>query len=233
MCFAQFAKMYKSGARSNQSDEESSQEKGADEGVNNEDDGYNSEDPDDDKFNYVMTHETNGPNNYKKAGKLPDCIKLSGQFPGESSLMVKRSHPAVLRFNKANRQNNPQKFILSELMLYRPVKEEIDPEKANAMYEEMHEGKRKADIVKSQVMEHLEGVEEARYYVEQAKKELDLTEIAQTLDPTLEQENADCDDEETVEHPDFTHIDPGEVIKEQERQKLLDIEKLISQQMIY
>ena len=140
--------------------------------------------------------------------------------------MVKRSHPAVLRFNKANRQNNPQKFILSELMLYRPVQEEIDPEKAETMYEEMHEGKRKADIVKSQVMEHLEGVEEARYYVEQAKKELDLTEIAETLDPTLEQENADCDDEQTVEHPDFTHIDPGEVITEQEKAEAVKYRKV-------
>ena len=111
-------------------------------------------------------------------------------------------------------------------MLYRPVQEEIDPEKAETMYEEMHEGKRNADIVKSQVMEHLEGVEEARYYVEQVKKELDLTEIAQTLDPTLEQQNADCDDEETVEHPDFTHIDPGEVIKEQEKAEAVKYRKV-------
>ena len=53
-----------------------------------------------------------------------------------------------------------------------------------------------------------------------------LTEIAQTLDPTLEQENADCDDEETVEHPDFTHIDPGEVIKEQEKAEAVRYRKV-------
>ena len=74
MCFAQFAKMYRSGSRLNISEEESGQEKGADEDVSIEDDGYDSEDPDDDKFNYIMTHETHGPHNYKKAGKLPDCI---------------------------------------------------------------------------------------------------------------------------------------------------------------
>ena len=51
----------------------------------------------------------------------------------------------------------------------------------------MYNDKRKVDIVKSQVMEHLEGVEEARYYVEQAKKEIDLTEIAEKMDPALEQ----------------------------------------------
>ena len=161
MCFAQFAKMYRSGSRSNQSDEESSQEKGTEEDVSNRDDGYNSEDPDDDKFNYIMTHETNERSNYKKAGKLPEIIRLSGQFPGESRIMVKRSYPAVLRFNKANRQNNPQKFIMSELMLYSPVQEEIDIENAETMYEETYEGKRKTDFVKSQAIEHLEGVEEA------------------------------------------------------------------------
>ena len=120
ICFAQFAKMYRTGSRSNQSDEESSQEKG-EEDVNNEDDGYSSEDPNDDKFNYIMTHETNGMNNYKKGGKLPEIIRLSGLFPGESSIMVKRSYPAVLRLNKTNRQNNPQKFMLSELILYKLV----------------------------------------------------------------------------------------------------------------
>ena len=49
----------------------------------------------------------------------------------------------------------------------------------------MYDGKRKVDIVKSQVMEHLEGVEEARYYVDQVRKELDLTETSEQLDPAL------------------------------------------------
>ena len=106
-------------------------------------------------------------------------------------------------------------------MSYSPVKEEIDIEMAEPMYEETYEGKRKTDIVKAQVMEHLEGVEEARYYVEQIKKELDLNEIAQRLDPTLEQDNAECDDEPVIEHPDFAHIDPGEMIKDQEKSVVL------------
>ena len=54
-------------------------------------------------------------------------------------------------------------------------------------------------------------VEEARYYVEQVKKEIDLTETAQNLDPALEQDNADCDEEVDAEHPDFIHIDPGQI----------------------
>ena len=96
-------------------------------------------------------------------------------------------------------------------MLYRPTSSEVDIEEVQLQYEEMHGGERKVDIVKSQVMEHLEGVEEARYYVDQLKKELELTEISETLDPALEQENADCEEEGLVEHPDFEHADPDEV----------------------
>ena len=52
------------------------------------------------------------------------------------------------------------------------------------------------------------------------KKEIDLTDIAQKLDPTLEQNNADCDDDLDTEHPDFTHIDPGQITTELDNKKL-------------
>ena len=48
--------------------------------------------------------------------------------------------------------------MLSELMLYRPTSNEVDMDEVELQYEEMHDGKRKVDIDKSQVMEHLEGV---------------------------------------------------------------------------
>ena len=57
--------------------------------------------------------------------------------------------------------------MLSELMLYRPTIEEINEDKVEILYNEKYDSKRKVDIVKNQVMEHLEGVEEARYYIEQ------------------------------------------------------------------
>ena len=65
-------------------------------------------------------------------------------------------------------------------------------------------------------MEHLEGVEEARYYVEQAKKEVDLTEIGEQLDPALEQDNADCEEIELEEHPDLIHADPDQIKTEED-----------------
>ena len=124
------------------------------------------------RFNYIITH------NDKRGNKIPECIKLTDPYPGESGMMMKRKFPAVLRYNKTNRDNNPQKYMLGELMLYRPTNREIDVDQIESLYEEMIGDKRKVDIVKSKVMEHLEGVEEARYYVEQAKKELDLSEIS-------------------------------------------------------
>ena len=178
MCFAQFAKMFKS--YSNTSSEEDQNDHVKEDEVD-EDDGYASDDPDD-KFNYVMTNR----NYYKNGTKLPDYIVLSDPYPGEPRMMQKRNFPAVLRFNKTNKGNNPQRYMLSELMLYRPTSAEIEMDQVEALYGEMYNGKRKVDIVKSQVMEHLEGVEEARYYVEQAKKELDLTEIGEKLDPARE-----------------------------------------------
>jgi hypothetical protein len=42
-----------------------------------------------------------------------------------------------------------------------------------------------------------------------------MTEIANKLDPALEQANADCDEDVLVEHPDFLHIDPSQISTEE------------------
>ena len=60
-------------------------------------------------------------------------------------------------------------------------------------------------------MEHLEGVEEAHYYVGQVQIELDTAEVADKLDPAQEQDNTDCEDEGTEDYPDFIHNDPEQV----------------------
>ena len=204
MCFAQFAKMYRSYTKAKQDEEIDVDAKQGDDNVE-DDDGYCTDDPDD-KFNYVMTHKD------EKGKKIPECIVLKDPYPGEPRMMIKRKFPAVLRYNKTKRDNNPQKYMLGELMLYRPTNKEVDVDQVELQYDDMHGEKRKVDIVKSKVMEHLQGVEEARYYVEQAKKELDLTEISQALDAALEQENADCVEEGLLEHPDFVHADPGQIV---------------------
>ena len=66
-------------------------------------------------------------------------------------------------------------------------------------------------------MEHLHDVEEARHYVEEANKKLDLTKIRMTLDAAKEQENADCEEEEEELHPDYLHLDTENIDDIEER----------------
>ena len=212
ICFAQFAKMYHSfsRAKANENESEDNDAKGLEDDGEVEDGGYETGGDDADKFHYVITHEQ------KRRIKLPKYIELNNPFPGEPKMMIKRSQPAVLRFNKVNKDNNPKRYLMNELMLYRPLTQEIDMDQAETMYDETYNGQRKIDLVKGQVMEHLEGVEEARYYVEQVKKETDLTDVANTLDPMLEQDNAECNEELEADHPEFSHIDPGNIVTDKE-----------------
>ena len=190
MCLAQFAKMFRSYSKRKEKDDDTcgnDEDEGIDVNEDNiETDGgkSDSENADNDaeaKFHYIMTYEDNN-----KDGKpLPQIIQLNNPYPGEPALMSKRSYPAVLRFNKTNKDKNPRRYMLSELMLYRPFREEFNMDDVERMYNEEHNGNRKVQIVKSQVMEHLEGVEEARYYIEQAKKQIDLTYVRNKLDPAL------------------------------------------------
>ena len=55
-----------------------------------------------------------------------------------------------------------------------PHETEIDYEEANILYEELYNGERKVDLVKRQVMEHLQDVTEARYFAEECLKNVDL-----------------------------------------------------------
>ena len=56
-------------------------------------------------------------------------------------------------------------------------------------------------------MEYLEDVQEARYYVDEAKKKLEIEETGINLDAAAEQDNADCQEEELELHPDYSHMD--------------------------
>ena len=156
------------------------------------------------KFNFVMTIDTS--NSKKKI--LPKTIILEKVFPGEQSEMRRRLFPAALRFHKKYNATDPQRFMLSEVMLYFPHKVEIDIEDAPKFYEESFEGRRKVDIVKNQVMEYLQDVTEARHFVEEFLKEAELEETKVALDPLFVQENDDCIEEGIEEHPDFEHMNP-------------------------
>ena len=200
LCFAQFAKMY----RGNKTDDDE----------NYEENEETMQDLDDcikekkieyfDKFNYIMTFENLG----SKGRKLPKKIELKNLYPGEPKLMKKRTYPAALRYHKLHAANEPIKFMLSEIMLYVPLTEEVPLEFVNEIYNDSLDGVTKVDLVKQQVMEYLEDVTEARYFVDEVMKELDIEKIGQVMDPNLEQNNDDCEAEEFGGHPEFQHLDP-------------------------
>ena len=116
------------------------------------------------KFHYLITSTGD-------MGKpLPKLMELKNPYPGEPKFLKKRRHPKALRFFKVKRELNPQRFFLHELMMYKSFSSEDyerwhDDEKCQEDYEKHKDVIRK---VKGKVMEWMEDVEEARYFVEEA-----------------------------------------------------------------
>ena len=55
-----------------------------------------------------------------RLAKLPEVMMLSNVHVGEPKLMKRRKIPAVLRFYKSNKETNPIRFFLQELILFVP-----------------------------------------------------------------------------------------------------------------
>ena len=161
---------------------------------------------DDDKFNFVM--EPSGDSRIP----LPEYIELDNPFPGEPPLMRKRSFPAVLRFHKFKASIEPEDYWFAEALLYTPFRseDELEQRVAKAAEDGYISLSEQIQAVKSQVMEHLESTEEARFMVQEALNQND--EVGAEMDPTGEQENDDCELEELLMHPDYQHLDPSEFL---------------------
>ena len=199
ICYAQFAKMFRTNRREDEDEEN-----------NESEDCFNEKTTEYfENFNYIMTYENLGT----KGKPLPKTIELKNLFPGEPKLMKKRMYPAALRYFKNHSANDPIRFMLSEIMLYVPLTEEVPLDMVNDIYNDSLDGVRKVDLVKRQVMEHLEDVMEARYFVEKVMKNIDTENIGCILDPNLEQANDDCEEEEFKDHPEFQHLDPALIDK--------------------
>ena len=119
------------------------------------------------KFNHVMQCFGSPHHSCKirKTEKLPDYLKLGDVYPGEPPLMKRRRFPAVLRFHKFKIDTHPKEYFFSEALLYKPFKKEQDilDDIENVDVSDYTE---QIQCVKEQVMEHLENVTEARYFVE-------------------------------------------------------------------
>ena len=95
-------------------------------------------------------------------------------------------------------------------------------EEARVLYQQVHNGEKKVDLVKRQVMEHLESVEEARYFVDQmnkaAKKDSE-EDAAIRMDPMGQQIEEDDEDDGIEEHEDYQHCNPDNIAENVEKEK--------------
>ena len=161
---------------------------------------------DDDKFNFVM--EPSG----QREILLPEYIELDDPYPGEPPIMKKRSFPAVLRFHKFKASVQPDDYWFAEALLYTPFRseEELEERVAEAAKDGYILLNEQIQAVKSQVMEHLESTEEARFMIQEALN--NDSDVGAVLNPSGEQDNDDCELEELLLHPDYQHLDPAEYL---------------------
>ena len=200
ICFAQFAKMYRSSSKRATEDEDRDEN---DEDISGDADSAENLS----KFHYIMTYEKD----VARPVELPELIQLKQPYPGEASIMQRRRSPAALRFHKIKEKNNSDRYLFGEVMLYYPLVKDIKIEQARQLYQDTYKGKRKVDIVKCQVMEFLEGVQEARYHLEMLEDDANLSDVAKLLDPQGEKDNEECDELE-VEISEFDHLNPDDLI---------------------
>ena len=156
------------------------------------------------KFHYLIT-ETGG------IGRpLPKLMKIGSPCPGEPNFLRKRKHPKSLRFYKVKKDLNPSRFFLHELMMYRhfgPEDYERWQDDDNCI-EDYQIYKESIKKVKAKVMEWIEDVEEARYFVEEVmKNEVDIEETGEKMDPEMHQEDIECDLDGLEEDEKYTHLD--------------------------
>ena len=116
-------------------------------------------------------------------------------------------------------------------MLYYPLEDEVQDDQIEELYNEMVDGRRKVNIVKRQAMEHLESVEEARYYVDQMKKEVREAiieeNVAAEMDAMGKQDDDECEEEEDEEIDDYQYCDPANIDKEDTQKNTSVFKRLI------
>ena len=165
-----------------------------------------------DDFNFVI----DGGEDRAERKKLPSTIILDNPMPGEPPILRKRKFPRAIRFFKKKLERSPHKFYLAELMLFHPFRDEAelfpdDEEKCIALY---LQNENKIKRAQAQLMPFLESVDEAQqlYQENREKEERHIEEVmGADLDPEMEQEAADADEEDDEEHPDYYHIDTDQV----------------------
>ena len=174
----------------------------------------NSESQDEESEEYKVANYIICPDPYKQSILLPKFIKIKDPMPGEVAIWRKRDSPKAMRIHKKKEDTDPHRYFLSELMLYMSYTDEQelgcdDEKKCRELYLENRE---KIQYVKSHLLPFAQGVEEARYYVEEAlKNDSEGQNIGNLLDPQLEQDLIECQDEEQHNHHDFIQDNPEDI----------------------
>jgi hypothetical protein len=147
--------------------------------------------------------------------RLPEIIKIKDCQPGEVPFWRKRSFPKAARIHKKNEDTDPNRFFLSELILYMGFTDEKelgsnDEQKCRQIYFDNFEA---IQFVKRKLLPFAQGVEEARYNGQQAMQNNEqlTNNIGEVLDPEQEQEIEDCQEGEDLLHPDFIQLNPDDL----------------------
>ena len=221
ICLAQFAKMYTSSrterpkleSNNCQSEdidpEEEDPENGWKKKQAKEVERLNYEESEDQEARFIFVMKGKEDANKPKK-ELPFNITITDPLPGEPNYMKRRTFPQALRFHRSKEATNPVQYIKEEIMLYSSdYKEDLSEWADTKIIEFYNENQESINRVRKQVMEYVEDVQEARHYVDETTKKLDLEETAALIDAQKEQEDADLEGE-AEEDSELQHLDPGE-----------------------
>ena len=167
-----------------------------------------------------LSDQTVVSHNKKLQVKLPIFIKLKEQ----EYYMKLRGTPSVMRIHKVKEEYNPHEFFYSELLLYRPWRDEkeLHPEcleacmqlyKEECDCDEHMDGTAippKVEKVKDKLFPFKNNVEEARAMMENMPSER-AEHVGDNLDPELEHENEDQEAEGFVEETDYAARNPDQL----------------------
>ena len=143
------------------------------------------------------------PKKVKRATDVPELMELSEPYVGEPKQMKRRKMPAVLRFYKSNKDTNPIRFFIQELVLFVPFGLEENGDTKNLLQEPddqivllYEKYSQHIKEVKRQVLPFLEDVMEERFYVDEIRRQLDLEKIGKELAGGKELDNMEALDAE-------------------------------------
>ena len=211
MSFCQFVKMYEG---KGWQEMRKTNEEGETEEPDDDDDEEKPEEGElakEDGYHYLIVG-----NSEARPKKLPQLLTLADVKPGEPRILHKRTFPRAMRFFKKKYDRDPHLYYFTELILFHPFRDEnelfpYDPEKCEELYMS-HQDEIK--YVKAKLMPFLESVEEAQLIYEEMKADERREKeeaMGADLDPEMEQEIADLDDFDEEQHPDYYHLDPGQL----------------------